>query len=75
MVARSGNSSNLLASAISSYFFMCQSALMMHPQKIDFAKSVLAENYKGIIKGRKGKKGPPTSRDTLPSAHESVKSV
>jgi hypothetical protein len=24
---------------------MCQSALMMHPQKIDFAESVLAKDY------------------------------
>ena len=54
---------------------MCQLAFMMHTQKIDFAESVLAKNYKGIIKGRKGKKGPPTSRGTLPGAYETSKSV
>jgi hypothetical protein len=48
---------------------------MMHSQKTDFAESVLAEKYKGIIKGRKGKKGAPTFRDTLPGTHENVKSV
>lgn len=48
---------------------------MMHSQKVDLAESVLAENYKGIIKGRKGKKGPPMSHVTQPGAHEISKSL
>jgi hypothetical protein len=54
-----------------------RSLLQPHPRRlVSGASSTFAQlRYKGIIQGRKGKKGPPTSRDMLPGAHENVKSV